>query len=317
MRYLETRHLNTASDSNLLADIMKHLQSRQYLGQAVIVCDKPSTMISVSRKSWLRQARTLQKDRAGTADTEKILRLTKSITHMQRLQFAAKRPELQPSAQVFFITPEEAAACLLPVETYSLYLTVPLELTTLTRLVEQLPHDALVTDYTGASNSFVIEHLRSKQLLETQAHQEWRQVTDFLAQNAIKVELLTNRHTADGFRQVDNALDTLLGVNRGFLQVAANFQHAFELAQPFRFPSEQQKQYEVFLLLAHQVQALTPLHPLAKQLSNEFIQNETFFLHDSAPENATFTELLANVIDYHQKAGRVRLARALAFMAYS
>jgi hypothetical protein len=259
----------------------------------------------------------LQKDRASTVDSEKILRLTKSITHMHRVRFVAKPPEVRPDAHIYFITPAELQHSLLPVNTYTMYLLAPIPSPLLGRVIEELPHDATIIDYAGNSLQRTAT-LLPKQIIEQAALEQWQAVETYFSEHGIDHAALVNRGVSSNFRAVDDALDILLGVAHTFLQIAGNFQHCFELAQPFALPGAKQREYEIFLLLAHQVRSLSPAQHLASGFAIDATnQSETFFLHDAAVESILFADVLANSAAYHRQAGRHRLARALAFAGYS
>ncbi|HXH26506.1 MAG TPA: hypothetical protein VNG90_01280 [Candidatus Acidoferrum sp.] len=271
----------------------------------------------MGHKYWFKLARSLQKDRASTVDSEKILRLTKSITHMHRMQFVARRPEQAPSAHVYFMTPDELSNCLLPVNTFSVYVATAASQQHLHQAIKQLPQDAVIADYTSAGMDLA-EQLQPKHMLETSACSQWEVITSFLRQHNIHIETLINRGSAENSQAIDDALDTLLGIGHSFLLVAGTFQHAYELAQPFRFADHQkQRQFETLMLLAYQVQSLSPSYPLEHTPSEDSLRNETFFLHDRANGAVAFADLFQETIEHHKQAGRARLARALAFLVYS
>src|SRR6476660_4446110 len=90
--YLESRKALARGTDSLAADIMRHLHTRQHLGSAVIICEQPVGMLSAGRKQWLKLSRSLQKQRAGTLNADKILKYTHTITRMQHMGFSAKTP---------------------------------------------------------------------------------------------------------------------------------------------------------------------------------------------------------------------------------
>src|SRR5690242_18764298 len=102
--YFEVRSMPLFGPPTPVAsDIARHLQSRQYLGITVVVCQNPLSMLSTMRKQWLRLARNLQKQRASTLNAEEILRFTHTIMHMQHLQFVTQPPTEQAEAHIFFV----------------------------------------------------------------------------------------------------------------------------------------------------------------------------------------------------------------------
>src|SRR5688500_4850985 len=98
----------TGASTTIAADVARHLQTRQYLGTAIVICENPIIFMSVVRKQWLKLVRALQKQRASTLNAEEILRITRDIMHMQRYQFSHKLPTENPMADVYFITAQQA-----------------------------------------------------------------------------------------------------------------------------------------------------------------------------------------------------------------
>ena len=56
----------TGASTTIAADVARHLQTRQYLGTAIVICENPIIFMSVVRKQWLKLVRALQKQRAST-----------------------------------------------------------------------------------------------------------------------------------------------------------------------------------------------------------------------------------------------------------
>lgn len=306
--YFEQRHLTDAPSGSLGADIAKHLEARQHLGKTIIVCERPLNLMPTVRKQWLKLARQLQRERSSTVNAEKILRLTSAITHMHHMRFSIKTPIQEPRAHVFFVTPELVE--LMPPNVYSFYVTAPLSPDALLETVEQLPNDALLIDYTNTITAGELG-IRPKSELQASIAEAWNMVTAFLEQNSIKIDRLV-APTANHHEQVDNALDTLLGVSHRFLAAANSFQHALELAQPARLTIEEQRKYDLVILLAHRVQALSP-SDFNYRFTTSLNDEAAFFLHDIAVDTAQLADALAQAIEQHRQAGRLRLARALAF----
>ena len=304
--YYDQRHISDESQTNLAADIARHMQSRQHLGKTVVICEKPGILLALTRKHWLKYARTLQKERSGTINAEKILRLTNTITHMHRMNFIARPPELDPRAHVYFVTPDELS--ILPVNTYSLYLAVPLTSAQFSHIQPQLPAEALIVGYQPQPPAL---NLTPKSQLEANITTAWQSMVEFMQQNHIDIDLLATPG-AQQLSSIDDALDALLSTSRQFLQTASNLQHTLELSQPITLDSNLQRQYDILILLAHRVQALNPHSAFATRFTYDLTSDETFFLHDSGSELG-FVEVLAQTIRHHQEAGRLRLARALHF----
>lgn len=264
------------------SDIARHLQSRQYLGMTVVVCRNPLSMLSATRKQWLRLARNLQKQRASTLNAEEILRFTHTIMHMQHLQFVAQAPTAKTEAHIFFTTPDELT--FLPPGCLSLYITAPPRAAQLQEWVDALAQHALAVDYEGSLGLPELG-LRPKASIESRMRHDWKKLVAFLAKHNIIVDELvtglTIQHVA-----MDQALDKLLVTGNDFLRRAAEFQHILSLSQPLKHePLTHLKQFEAVMRLAHRVQALTP-GAFGSFLTNTFGDHhaESFFLRDAAPE---------------------------------
>lgn len=238
-------------------------------------------LISVVRKYWLRLTRAMQKERASTLNTEKILQLTYDITHMQHMEFAARPFRDDPRADVFFVTPGQLSS--LPANCFSLYILEEINVETLNRVVGQLPHMALVIDY---SHSLALAHapLLPKDRLEAFVPQQWQIVERFFTSHDINIRHLAEHlHDAEA---MDETVDTLLGVGSQFMRVAEEFLEILRLAQPLDTSNHLQQQYEVAAMLNRKINALTP-----DILSQQFIQplggDDTPMLHDVAVEKYT------------------------------
>lgn len=281
--YYEVRTIPTfGAPTPIASDIARHLQSRQYLGMTVVVCNNPMSMLSATRKQWLRLARNLQKQRASTLNAEEILRFTHTIMHMQHLQFVAHAPTAKTEAHIFFTTPAELA--LLPPGCLSLYIVAPPRAAQLTEWIEALAQHALVVDYDG-SLGLSGKGLQPKANIEALMRHDWNELVAFMARHNIPVNQLANGGTIQ-HAAMDRALDYLLVAGNDFLRLAAEFQHILSLSQPLKHePSSQLKQFEAVMRLAHRVQSLTP-GAFSNFLAHTFgdYHAESFFLRDAAPE---------------------------------
>lgn len=308
--YLEVRK-QPGSGAGLATDIAKHLQRRQHLGTAVVVSDHPLNLMCVVRKFWMKLARALQRERAGTVNAQKILHLTYAVTRMQHLTFLAKTPAQVPDADVYFVSPQQLDV--LPVHCYSIYITEKISEVALASITEQLANKALIIDYTNSIATGPMT-LRPKAALAEQVTEAWGAVQRFLA--TVHIDIVAVAEAVPVHAAVlDDALDVLLDQSRGFLQVASEFHHCLQLAQPLDPPYETQKLYNTLSLLAHRVQALSTgqTTPYLESLP------DTFFLRDAG---ATLGErkkrlLLAAAAVWHEQCGRLRLSKALKALSAS
>ncbi|MGD8374196.1 MAG: hypothetical protein PVI21_05085 [Candidatus Woesebacteria bacterium] len=297
------------SNKLLCKEIANHLKFRQHLGKAIVVCETPSTLLGTTRKQWLKLARSVQNERSATINAERLLRLTNAITHMHKMQFIAKTPMQSQNAHVYFIDPKDLEEAILPVNTYSFYITCPINKELLNHCIEQLPSNAMIVDFSNSITDHS-ETLKPKSKLESQVFKYWSEVETFLDRHKVDITKLTNRNNQQ-IEAINDALDTLLDADYHFLQLASAFQHQVELAQPLLLDPEMQRQYDVLMLLAHRVQTLSPSSLAAKFTHN--LNDDAFFLHDISLEFEEDLLPIYETIEHHKKAGRNRLARALTF----
>jgi hypothetical protein len=277
--YIESRKSAARGTESVAADAMRHLYARQHLGKAVVVTDTPVPMLSAARKQWLKLARTIQKQRSSTLNADKILKYTHMITRMQHMHFSAKSPMEHPEADVYFLQPHEVA--ILPIHCWTVYVLTPLSDSAAQSLLRLIPTEALVVDYHSAAQWERLG-LSPKHALEQLVGREWRRATDFLRSYDVDVPALA-RHDIHDVEAMDEALDTLLGISHKFLLTANEFQRALELARPIRLSREVRAQYDLLVLLAHRVQALSP-GAFTQQFLEVYNEDDTFFLYDIARE---------------------------------
>lgn len=287
--YYEVRTVATFGPAMPVAsDIARHLQSRQYLGTTIVVCQNPLSMLSAARKQWLRLARNLQKQRASTLNAEEILRFTHTIMHMQHLQFVAQVPTEKAEAHIFFATPDELET--LPPGCLSLYITTTPRASQLESWINSLSADGLVVDYLG-NLGLETRGLEHKGEIEKRMLGDWHELKGFMQHHGVRVrDVLTGTNMQSP--AMDEALDRLLSAGNEFLRRAAGFQHILSLSQPLQtVVLAQLRQFEIVMRLAHRVQSLTP-GAFGSYLVANFDERhaESFFLRDAAPED---DELLA------------------------
>ncbi len=260
-QYLEERTIS-AINPTIGSDIARHILTRQHLGKVVVICDKPISMMSVTRKYWLRLARGLQRERSSTLNADKILQLTHDITHMQRMQFANKSYSDSPGADVFFWRPEQLH--MLPTDCYSLYIADDTKTQALATVIGQLPDLSLVIDYTKSTIAKTCA-LRPKMQLEQAVMDDWHVIEHFLHNKNINPNYLAEHSYQSEL--INAALDSLLNVSTQFTRLAQEFQQTLRLAQPLQITNSQRKLYDLVGVLNRQISALTP-----GIMSQQFIQ---------------------------------------------
>ncbi len=305
--YIELRTTAARGTDSIAADMMRHLHTRQHVGRTMVITEQPASMLAAARKQWLKISRALQKQRAQTINADKILKYTRTIAHMQYMRFTAKSP-LDADAAVYFMAPDDITIA--PLHCLTIYVLQEPEESAAAELVVQLPTDALVVDYRHKIPWERLLGLQPKSVLEAQVHTEWHQVLQFLGGYKINIDVLEH----GGMRNVeamDNALDTLLGISRKFMQVANEFQHTLELARPMHIPKAKRSAYDSLVLLAHRVQALSP-GAYTQHFLDTYNEDDTLFFNDVLRGlAASSTETLAEAYARHTAAGRYHLAKAL------
>ncbi|HSX29161.1 MAG TPA: hypothetical protein VLE73_01220 [Candidatus Saccharimonadales bacterium] len=304
--YVEIRSTTARGTDSVTADVMRHVYARQHLGKVVIISEEPPEYVAAARKQWLKLSRSLQKERAGTLNADKILKYTHTITRMQHMHFTTQSPLDEDDAEAYFLP--AAGLAVMPLHCYTVYLLTPIDMALAEHMVQQLPPGALVVDYNKAAVWEEMLGLTPKRALESRVAQEWHSVVQFLNQHQIRIaELLP--HTIRAFDAMDTALDELLAYSNDFLPRAGAFQRALELARPYKASKEQRAAYDTLILLAHRVQALSP-GDFSRKFLESYDENDTFFLYDRGrPQKEA--EPLAAAYARHMQAGRVHLARAL------
>lgn len=308
-RYFELRKPAARGTDSIIADTMRHLNTRQHLGKAVVICSQPTITLSVARKQWLKLSRSLQKRRSSTLNADKILKYTHAITRMQRMYFTIKTPLERPKGEVFFLAPDNCEK--LPDNCWSVYLVDRPSPESTRSIIQQLPEGALVIDY-SLSPQWTDLGLHPKRVLEARVGDEWERCRRYL----VKLDIDIRKLIVDGVTNpeaMDDALDTVLGGHsHEFLGRANDFQRAMELARPLRLKKQVRDAYDSLILLAHRVQALRP-DAYSQHFLEMYNEDDTFFLYDvaNARRHLIGAESLEEAYSRHTAAGRHHLARSL------
>lgn len=310
--YFERRVSSARGTDSIAADIMRHVHSRQHLGKTIVVCDNPVVMLSAARKQWLKLSRTIQKQRASTLNADKILKYTHAIARMQHMHFTMKAPIDRPEADIYFLEP--AALAGMPGNCYNLYILDAFPDEIIAHIQNRLPEDGLVVDYV---HEIAWEQLgfKPKSELEKHVREHWRSVITFLEVYDIDPKKLRKGHESN-IEAMDDALDTLLNASQGFIDVANGFQRALELARPLKITVEMRLQYDIVILLAHRVQALST-STYSQRFLESYNEDDTFFFYDQMRDQVLAQgETLAQAVVRHETHGRKHLAKALEQSAF-
>jgi len=308
--YIELRKTSARGTDSAIADVMRHLHTRQHLGKTVIICEQPAFALSNGRKQWLKLSRALQKQRSSTLNADKILKYTHTIARMQHMHFSVKSPLERPNADIYFLDPDLIKV--VPIHCWSVYVLCPIAPKDARTIIMQLPLDALIVDY-SQSTIWQDFGLSPKKLLEARVATKWRQIQDFLHSYDIDITRLIVDDLYN-IEAMDDALDTLLGgPSYRFLDIANDFQRALELARPLRLSKMTRSAYDTLVLLAHRIQALSP-GAYSQHFLETYNENDTFFLYDAARTRQKMLlggETLSEAYMRHMRAGRQHLARSL------
>jgi len=306
-QYVELRKSAARGTDSLAADFTRHIYTRQHLGPVAIVSNRPLDYLGPARKQWLKLSRTLQKQRSGTLNADKILKYTHTITRMQHARFTIKSPLDQPEGDIYFLSPTQLA--IMPLHCFSVYLLDVIDMGTAKQMVHQLPAGALIVDYNHTAVWEEMLGLMPKKELEEQVTVEWRNVRRFLKRHDIDIDTLVP-DTTQAYDAMDYALDELLSNSQNFLQTVGSFQRALELARPLKVHKEQRAAYDTLILLGHRVQTLSPT-VFSRKFLESYNEDDTFFLYDIKRRFGLSVETLAEAFARHSAAGRPRLAQAL------
>jgi hypothetical protein len=89
-----------------MKDLARHLYTRMNVGRVVVVADSPQSLLPALRKQWLKLARKVQLERAGTLNVIRVNELAGIVAQMQNLRFTTHWPDYEP-ADVYIVTVDE------------------------------------------------------------------------------------------------------------------------------------------------------------------------------------------------------------------
>lgn len=110
------------STEQLSLDLTRHLPQRLAVGPAVIVTEKPTILLPVIRKRWMRIIREVERQRSCTLERIKRRSLERELERLRSLRFTTKLTH--PYADVLVITPAQTV-CSLPAYC-TVYVATPL-----------------------------------------------------------------------------------------------------------------------------------------------------------------------------------------------
>jgi hypothetical protein len=138
--YIELRTLHRGS-----TDIAQHLFTRQFLGKAIIVTDRPAAFASAVGKQWQQLCRDVQRARASTLQTARVREMNREIEHMQQFRILAESPVRSAiAADVLVVDP---ATVRIDSDCQTLYIACKLSEEKLAELLAAMPPFSVVVRY--------------------------------------------------------------------------------------------------------------------------------------------------------------------------
>jgi hypothetical protein len=126
-------------------DIAHHLYARQLQGTVVILTGNPAGLLSALCKQWARITRKVQRERSSTLDATMIEQLTKTIGHMQCMNFTTKTPADNPRADVYIMSNEQLKQ--IPFGCHTFYALERVDDERLSAIMEAMPYNGLLVYY--------------------------------------------------------------------------------------------------------------------------------------------------------------------------
>lgn len=140
--YVEIRHISIPEKISL--DLARHLPRRSLVGAAVIVTNRPTVMLPVLRKRWMKVIREVERQHSSTLDRTKRESLRQERLHLHQVTFAVNTAYLAAPAGVIFTSPEHLSSL---GEYQTLYLLDPLTPEQRQSLVGHLTPRGLIVTY--------------------------------------------------------------------------------------------------------------------------------------------------------------------------
>lgn len=229
--YYESRRLAANALVGIAVDLARHLQQRQFLGPAVVVCDNPVAILSAVRKQWVMAMRRVQIKRASTLRAEEVARLSQAVTYMASMTFNARAPEADPDCSVYFLQPSELTEP--PPACFTLYIASRFGADAVEEFAARLPAGALCVVY-GDLFDAAARGWTPKVELEAETISAWQQLHAFV----------TNHGLQTGHLSVLPAK-----VAQGCLAKIASFRQQLSLARPLSATTIEEQQH--YLNLDH------------------------------------------------------------------
>lgn len=140
--YIELRTLHRGSISR---DIAEHLFTRQFLGAAIVISDKPAALASSLGKQWWQLGLNVRRARSSTLQRERIREIDREIAHMDQVKIVAQSTQnLVLTADVLVVEPHNVH---IPPDCQTLYIACKISEETLQKVLHAMPSHAVVVRY--------------------------------------------------------------------------------------------------------------------------------------------------------------------------
>ncbi len=130
---------------SLSHDLAQRISAMSVHGKIAIVADKPSILLSTTKKQWLKLLHQAQRERSSTLNVIRVNELSKRIAWMQSRQFSAKAPGDLLEADVVFATAEDFV--ITPPVCSTVFVTYAFSKAKLRILISQMPTSGTVLIY--------------------------------------------------------------------------------------------------------------------------------------------------------------------------
>ena len=298
--FIQWQKFKNRSVDDQLSEIIKHWESRYELGTAMLICDDPKVAAKYISKQWRKLTQQAQKVRETKNSAEDILRITRTISRMQRVKFSVSSPDVNQHAN-FYVTTHESMK-VFPTNCYTLYVLGPV-LKTIDFM--KLAPGALVVAYQEKVDN--LAGMLPKSILGEQLQVEEESLVSWLKEKDINLDALE-----DDMDQTNEALDMLLSQSRlqeEFLYKTKYYLFSLNIAQPITLDSAQQRRLRSLLQLEHHIKILSPTYVSDRLLDSS--SEDSFLLRDILNIKAISESADKEVAAKQRLKGRNNLAGAI------
>lgn len=135
----------TASGAQLPVDLAEHISNSLVRGRVVVVTRDPTSLLSRTRKQWMKLLRKTDVAMASTLNPVRLQSLDEMSRRMREASFSPKVPDEVLEVDVTFGRPEELLR--LHPECRTIYFVEDLPMETMSLLTAWMPRDSVVVLY--------------------------------------------------------------------------------------------------------------------------------------------------------------------------